>query len=121
MIDLVRIQCFIGLDNGWTDDGRTGVDGPGEQLVTEVITLLRQVIGDDPKWAGRVTPSARLDLDLRMDSLEVTALASRLRDAYGDGVDLAAYLAGLDFDALVALTVADIAGYVSACDARAGR
>jgi acyl carrier protein len=89
------------------------MDGPGEQpLVGEVIGLLRQLIGADPGWADRVTPSARLDRDLRMDSLEVTALASLLRDAYGDQVDLAAFMATLDFDALVALTVADLAGYV---------
>ena len=98
------------------------MDGSGEQrVVGEVIALLRQVVGDDPRWADRVTPSARLDQDLRMDSLEVTALASLLRDAYGDRVDLAAFLAGLDFDALVALTVADLAGYVRACGAGAGR
>jgi acyl carrier protein len=98
------------------------MDGPGEQrLVGEVIGLLRQVIGADPRWAGRVTPSARLDQDLRLDSLEVTALASVLRDAYGDRVDLAAFMASLDFDALVALTVADLAGYVRSCGTGAGR
>jgi acyl carrier protein len=98
------------------------MDGPGEQrLVAEVTALLRQLIGDDPRWADRVTPSARLDADLRMDSLEMTALASLLRDAYGDRVDLAAFLASLDFDALVALTVADLAGYVSGIVAEAAR
>jgi len=98
------------------------VDGPGEQqLVGEVVTLLRQLIGGEPRWAGRVTPSARLDQDLRMDSLEVTALASLLQDAYGDHVDLAAFMAGLEFDALVALTVADVAGYVRDSVAGAGR
>jgi acyl carrier protein len=98
------------------------MDGPGDQrLVGEVIGLLRQVIGVDARWADRVTPSARLDQDLRLDSLEVTALASVLRDAYGDRVDLAAFMASLDFDALVALTVADLAGYVRSCGAGAGR
>jgi acyl carrier protein len=98
------------------------MDGPGEErLLGEVIELLRQLIGAEPRWADRVTASARLDADLRMDSLEVTALASALRDAYGDRVDLAAYLAGLDFDALVALTVADLAGYVSSRGAGAGQ
>jgi acyl carrier protein len=98
------------------------MDGPGEQrLVGEVIGLLRQVVGVDPRWADRVIPSARLDQDLRMDSLEVTALAGLLRDTYGDHVDLAAFLAGLDFDALVALTVADLAGFVRDRGAGAGR
>jgi acyl carrier protein len=93
------------------------MDGPGGQrALGEVIALLRQVIGDDRHWADRVTPAARLDQDLRMDSLEMAA-----REAYGDRVDLAAFVAGLDFDRLVALTVADLAAYVSACYAGEGR
>src|SRR5215469_1848152 len=96
--------------SGGRDDGGTGMDAPGEQrLLGEVIALLRQVIGDDPRWADRVTPAARLDQDLRMDSLEMTALAAGLGKAYGDRVDLAAFLAGLEFDQLVAVTVADVA------------
>jgi acyl carrier protein len=98
------------------------MDGPGEQrLLGEVIALLQQVIGDDRYWADRVAPSARLDADLRMDSLEMAALAAALGEAYGGRVDLPAYLAGLDFDQLVALTVADLAAYVGACHAGDGR
>lgn len=98
------------------------MDAPaGQRLLGEVMALVRQVIGDDPRWADRVTPSARLDQDLRMDSLEMAALAARLGKAYGDRVDLAAFLAGLEFDHLVALTVADVAAYVGACGAGEGR
>ncbi len=98
------------------------MDGPGGQrALGEVIALLRQVIGDDLHWADRVAPSARLDADLRMDSLEMTALAAALEEAYGDRVDLPAFLAGLDLDQLVALTVADLAAYVGACGAGDGR
>jgi acyl carrier protein len=68
-----------------------------------------------------VTPAARLDQDLRMDSLEMTALAAALEEAYGDRVDLAAFVAGLDFDDLVGLTVADLAAHVRACHAGEGR
>lgn len=89
------------------------MDGPAEQrALGEVIALLRQVIGDDRHWADRVTPAARLDQDLRMDSLEMAALAAALAEAYGGRVDLAAFVAGLDFDDLVGLTVADLAAYV---------
>jgi acyl carrier protein len=86
-----------------------------EQLLGEVMGLLCQLIGNDPSWADRVTPSARLDQDLWLDSLEMAALAGLLRDAFGDRVDLAAFLAGLDFEQLVALTVADLAAHVRAC------
>jgi acyl carrier protein len=92
----------------------TGTEA-GAQLRDEIMGLLRQLIGNDPSWADRVTPSARLDQDLWLDSMEVAALAGLLRDAFGDRVDLAAFLAGLDFEHLVALTVADLAAHVSAC------
>jgi acyl carrier protein len=94
---------------------------PGQRLLGEVMALVRQVIGDEPRWADRVTPSARLDEDLRMDSLEMAALAAGLGKAYGGRVNLAAFLAGLEFDHLVALTVADVAAYVRACGAGEGR
>jgi acyl carrier protein len=92
----------------------TGTDAVG-RLRDEIMGLLRQLIGNDPSWADRVTPSARLDQDLWLDSLEVAALAGLLRNAFGDRVDLAAFLAGLDFEQLVALTVADLAAHVGAC------
>lgn len=98
------------------------MDSPGEQrALGEVIGLVRQLIGGDRRWADRVVPSARLDADLRMDSLEMTALAAALEQAYGDRVDLPAFLAGLDFDQLVALTVADLAAYVGTCGVGQGR
>lgn len=87
----------------------------GGQPCDEIMGLLRKLTGDDPSWAARVTPSARLDQDLWLDSLEVAALAGLLRDAFGDRVDLAAFLAGLDFERLVALTVADLAAHVRRC------
>src|ERR1700722_17058100 len=83
---------------GGPDHGGTGMDGPGGQrALGEVIALLRQVIGDDRHWADRVTTAARLDQDRRMDGLEMAARAPAMGEAYGDRVDLAAFVAGLDF------------------------
>jgi acyl carrier protein len=82
---------------------------PTQQVVAE---LLREVTGEDRQWAAGIGPGTRLDGDLFLDSLEVAALHERLAARFGPGVDLAGFVAGLDFEALLSLTVADVSSYV---------
>lgn len=79
-------------------------------LETEVGGLLAGVIG--PDWAARITPDARLDTDLRVESIELLALAGALRERYGAAVDLPSFVATLDIDQVIELSVRDIAEYV---------
>jgi acyl carrier protein len=78
----------------------------------EIAGLLREVTGEDERWAAAVTPASRLEDDLRLESVEVAALGEALGARWG--VDLPAYLAGLDLDQLVDLTVGDLARLVTA-------
>jgi acyl carrier protein len=82
---------------------------PTQRAVAE---LLREVTGEDAAWLAGIGPATRLDGDLFLDSLELAALGDRLAAAYGPGVDLPGYVAGLDFEALLELTVGDVSSYV---------
>jgi hypothetical protein len=82
---------------------------PTQRAVAE---LLREVTGEDAAWLAGVGPGTRLDGDLFVDSLELAALGARLAAVYGPGVDVAGYVAGLSFEALLDLTVADLSSYV---------
>jgi acyl carrier protein len=79
----------------------------GRQFLTEITALLADVAGADA-----VAPDATLEGDLGLDSLDVADLAVRLRDRYA--VDLVGFLATLDVDRLVDLTVGDLAEHVAA-------
>lgn len=81
-----------------------------DELLTEVRGLLAALIGDG--WADRVTAAARLDADLRMESIELLALGSLLRERYGDAVDLPAFVATLDIDQIIELSVGDVVAYL---------
>jgi acyl carrier protein len=83
------------------------------QILTTLTRMLREVTGEDSDWAAGITPASRLEGDLRLESVEVAALADRLAETYGDQVDLLSFLAGLDIDQLIGLTVADVAAYVT--------
>ncbi|GAA2365604.1 acyl carrier protein [Dactylosporangium salmoneum] len=77
-----------------------------------VAELLREVTGEDAEWLAGIGPATRLDGDLFLDSIEVAALAGRLTDVFG--VDFAGHVAGLELEALLTLSVADVASYVDA-------
>jgi acyl carrier protein len=89
--------------------------GPArERLLAEMTALLRKVTGEEPRWAEGITSSTRLEADLYLDSLEMAALCGLARAAYGDRVDLAAFVAGLDIDQIIGLTVGDLVAQVAA-------
>lgn len=77
------------------------------ELYAEVAGLVRQVLRD-----SEFGPQTRLDGDLLMDSLEFTALAALVADRYGEHVDLQGFLAGLEIDQIIDLTVADVTKYI---------
>jgi acyl carrier protein len=90
-------------------------DSPRQDLLAEVIAIIAQATNEDEAWAGAVTPSCRLEGDLWLDSVELAALAGLLQSAYGDQVDLAAFLTGLEIDKLIGLTVGDLVSYIAGC------
>jgi acyl carrier protein len=87
----------------------------GTQLFDQVVAVIASVVGEGAGWAAAVLGSARLEADLRLDSIEVAALGQALAGRFGERVDLPGFLAELSFDRLVELTVADLVGYVAAC------
>ncbi len=88
-------------------------DAAREQLLTEMIALLRKVTGEDSQWADEITSSTQLERDLFLDSLEMAALCELAREAYGDDVDLGAFVSGLDIDQIIGLTVGDLVARVA--------
>jgi len=94
-------------------------DGPArEPLLAEMIALLRTVTGEDSRWADEITSGTRLEGDLYLDSLEVTALCELAAEAYGERLDLAGFVSGLDLDQIIGLTVGDLVAQVAAASPR---
>ena len=91
-----------------------------EQLLAEMIALLQKVTGEDSRWADQIDSATRLEKDLYLDSLEMAALCELATQAYGDKVDLAAFVSALDIDQIIGLTVGELVAQVAAAQAAAG-
>jgi acyl carrier protein len=79
----------------------------------DMVQALAAATGDESLLSSGINAATRLEGDLCLDSVDLVALGAVLRDRYGTAVDLPGYVAGLDIDQIIGLTVADVAAYVT--------
>lgn len=84
----------------------------------DLVAALAAATGDESLLTTGISAVTRLEGDLYLDSLDLAALGALLRDRYGPTVDLVGYVAGLDIDEIIGLTVGDVTAYVNRCEVR---
>ena len=70
--------------------------------------MMREVIGE--AWADDVpiTMDTSFGNDLELESIEFVAIAEKLRERYGERVDFAGWLAGMELDQILSLRVSQL-------------
>jgi acyl carrier protein len=81
----------------------------------DMAAALAAATGDESLLSAGISAATRLERDLCLDSLDLAALGALLRDRYGTAVNLVGYVAGLDIDEIIELTVGDVSDYVNRC------
>lgn len=85
-----------------------------QTVLAEVERILVEVVGDDLLLEGPLTMETSFDADLQLESIEFVALSEKLLETYGDRVDFVGWLAEMDLDEIVALTVGQLVRFVTA-------
>jgi acyl carrier protein len=83
-----------------------------DAVLADVTGMLRTVLaeyGDDDVVIGLSTTFNR---DLELESIDLVTLAGLLEQRYGQRVNLAEFLAGMEFDEIIELTVGRLVAYV---------
>lgn len=96
----------------------TGSSGsaPGEDGVLATITgLIGDVVGEDFLVDLEVAMDTSFNDDLEIESIEFVALAERLTATYGDRVDFAGWLADMELDEIIGITVGEVVDYIVEC------
>lgn len=84
-------------------------------VLDEIKAALTAVVGDDILLAVDITPDTRFDEDLALESIEFVALGEELRERYGDRVDFAGFIASMELDEIMSLTVGRLQAYIVGC------
>ncbi|WP_237773902.1 acyl carrier protein [Actinosynnema sp. ALI-1.44] len=83
-------------------------------VLDEVVRLIVDVVGEDVLVGVEITPETTFSDDLGLESIEFVALADKLRERYGDRVDLVAFLGEMDIDEIMAMTVGRLVDHIAA-------
>ncbi|MGW7406630.1 acyl carrier protein [Streptomyces sp. NPDC054833] len=74
-----------------------------------MLLILLEEYGEDDVEIGM---STRFNRDLELESIDLVTLAGLLEQRYGDQVNFAEFLAGMDFDEIIELTVGRLVEHV---------
>lgn len=89
------------------------VETPSEaQAFTDICGIVCRVLELEPGDL-EITRDMSLTDDLGLESIDLVAIGAMLTERYDERVNLAAYLADLDMDDVIALRVGDLTGFVT--------
>jgi acyl carrier protein len=97
--------------------GKEPVSAAQEAVLATVVSLITDVIGEEYAAGLDIGMQTTFQEDLELESIEFTALAERLIDTYGERVDFMGWLAEMDVDAIIAMTVGELVEFIAASGA----
>jgi acyl carrier protein len=101
-------------ENGASGQVRPGGD-PTEEIMETVGRMVTEIIGEDYLMDIPITAETSFSDDLEMESIEFVALAERLSDHYGDTVDFVGWMAEMELEEIIALTVGQLVDFIAGC------
>lgn len=75
--------------------------------------MLEQLLGQEVVEGLKVGPQTSFTTDLELESIEFVALAEMIQERYGDQVDFVAWMAEMNIDEIMGLTVGQLAEFVA--------
>ena len=97
------------------------IEAPAAGAVTEdevlaaITDMIGEIIGEDYLEEIHVTMESMVTEDLELESIEFVALAEQLRIRYGERVDFVDWIAGMELDQIILLTVGQLVEFVVGC------
>ncbi|WP_246560313.1 acyl carrier protein [Kitasatospora kifunensis] len=76
--------------------------------------MLATVLADYGLDDAEVTMESRFTEDLELESIDLVTLAGELQERWGDRINFAEFIAGMDLDEIIGLTVGRLVRHVVA-------
>lgn len=89
-----------------------------QQILQEVAQAITEVIGDEWVSATPITMETSFGQDLEVESIELVALSEKLQARYGATIDFPSWLAGMQLEEIIGLTVGQLVDYIASCQSK---
>lgn len=85
-------------------------------VLADLARMLRELLADHGLGLDdtAIEEGTTFHGDLELESIDLVTLSGKLREHYGERVNFATFVAGLELDEIIALTVGELAGHVVA-------
>jgi acyl carrier protein len=96
---------------------RSPLDGApitGDQALETLRTILADVIGEEYLAEIYIDRETSFYGDLEIESIEFVALGEQLQQQYGDRVDFPAWIATMEVEEIIAITVGQLVDHIVA-------
>ncbi len=90
----------------------------GGEVVTEsealqvLSEMIGEIIGEDYASEMTINMETSFAQDLELESIEFVALAEKLRDRFGESVDFVGWLANMELEQIIEITVGQVVNFV---------
>ncbi|QFZ19837.1 acyl carrier protein [Saccharothrix syringae] len=85
-----------------------------DAVLADITAMLRDLLDENGLEDVEVTRDATFHGDLELESIDLVTLSADLREHYGDRVNFAEFVAELELDEIIALTVGELVDHVVA-------
>ncbi|MFF4187600.1 phosphopantetheine-binding protein [Streptomyces sp. NPDC001691] len=84
----------------------------GERVLAEIAGLIVEVLGDYAPDPADIRPETLFGDDLELESIDLVVLSGHLQKRYGDQVNFAEFVASLEIDEVIGLSVGRLVDHV---------
>ena len=85
------------------------------EILSTVEVLIGEIAGEEILLAAPITMATSFNADLELESIEFVALAEKLQQRYGAGVDFVGWISKKSLDEIIALTVGELVEFIASC------
>ena len=86
-----------------------------EAVLADISEMLREVLGEYGLDDAVIEMDTKFHEDLELESIDLVALSGQLEQHYGGRVNFAEFIADLELDEIIELTVGRLVDYVVSC------
>jgi acyl carrier protein len=85
-----------------------------DTVLAEIDTMLRGILDEYGLDDAEIAMDTKFHDDLELESIDLVTLAGKLEERYGSNVNFAEFIAELELEEIIALTVGKLVEYVTA-------